>query len=150
MSLIRKDKVEKTDQGHVLGNDSHVTSEGLPFSYTWNNFWRRGKCSAGVVHTEAITSTTHFAGITGARETTVAGRRWRATIDDGIAAVAFLIPLNTSVVVILAVTVGDTIFHSHVRGASIRGRRESSAGNVIPTHEQLAQNPLGWMGKSHK
>ena len=87
---------------------------------------------AGVVHAEAIASTTYLSGVTGARETAIGGCGFCATIDDKIAAPALLVPLQTSVVVVATVTKFNATFHGHVRCAGISGTRESPALNIIP------------------
>ena len=89
-----------------------------------------------MVHTEAIASTTHFVGITGARETAVGGGCLCTTVDDVVTAVTFLIPFETGVVEVLTVTEADTAFDGHVRGAGIGGACESSARNIIPAKKR--------------
>jgi hypothetical protein len=86
----------------------------------------------GVVHAEAITSTTYLGGVTSARETAVGGGGLCAAIDDGITTVTLLVPLDTGVDVILTVAKSDAVFHGHVCGAGVSGGGESSALNVIP------------------
>ena len=88
--------------------------------------------STGVIHAETIASTTYFGGVTSARETAIGRRGHCATIDDEIATVTLLVPLETGVVVISTVAEVNTVFHGHVCSAGISGSGESSALNVIP------------------
>lgn len=74
---------------------------------------------AGPIHAEAIASTANFCRIPGARETTVGGRSFCATVEDVIATVTFLIILKAGIDEIFVAAKGDTIFHSHVRGIGI-------------------------------
>lgn len=74
---------------------------------------------AGPIHAEAIASAAYFCGISGARETTVGGGSFCATIDNIIATVTFLIIFEAGVDEIIITAVGDAIFHSHVRGIGI-------------------------------
>lgn len=127
--------MRKTDRGHKSGNDSQITPFRLPGSDAWDDLWRSGRCCTGGVHAKAIASTTHFGGITGTREAAVGGRGYCATVDNVVAAIALLIPLETSIDVTLAVAEADTTFDRHVRGASIGGGCESAALNIISVYE---------------
>ena len=120
-SLIRVNKVVRTDRQCAPENNSQKTCR---VAEPWG------------VHTEAIATATHFGGVPGARETTVGGRRFCATVSDVITAVTFLVPLEASVGVISTVAEIDAIFHGHVRGIDIGGPYESSTSNIIPVHEQ--------------
>ena len=91
---------------------------------------------AGPVHAKTIASTTHFRRVTGAGETTVGGRCFCTTIDDVIATVTFLIILEAGVDEIFSGTEGDAVFHGHVCGIGIAGPGESTALDIIPTHER--------------